>query len=156
MKKILALLLALALCFGITACAGVTPDRTSPSEVEATPNVTTKAEPISTASIEETKSVTYTYKAEPMQNAECVYYGPNDYIPNSPDPSKVQGKIKVWSQCPNCGEDNIGSYTIDPTELDFSIGDSIMYSDTSSCWDCSWDKDIDQFMWTIRITRIPE
>ena len=60
------------------------------------------------------------------------------------------------TQCPNCGTENIGSYAIDPAELDFSSSNTILHSDTDSCWDCSWDKDIDQFMWTIRITRIPE
>ena len=146
MKKTLTLFLALMLLFGLTACAEMPLEESTNTEVETKPQVTT----------EETEPITYTYKAEPMQNAECVYYGPDAYVPNSPDPSKFQGKIVVWTQCPNCGEENIGSYAIDPAELDFSYGDTIMHSDTDSCWDCSWDKDIDQFMWTIRITRIPE
>jgi len=150
MKKTLVFILALALCFGITACAEPSPAEETQPTHETTTQASTQPPTV------ETNPVTYTYKAEPMQNAECVYYGPDDYVPNSPDPSKVQGKIMVWSQCPNCGEENIGSYAIDPEELDFSMGDTIMHSDTSSCWDCSWDKDIDQFMWTIRITRIPE
>ena len=91
-----------------------------------------------------------------MQNVECRYYAPDAYVPNSPDPSRVQGKIVVWTQCPNCGEENIGSYIIDPATLDFSSGNMVLHSDTDSCYDCYWDKDIDQFMWTIRITRIPE
>ena len=140
MKKALAFILALALCFGITACA-----EPSPAEETRPTHETTTQAPTQPPTVE-TKPVTYIYKAEPMQNAECTYYGSNEYVPNSPDPSKAQGKIKVWSQCPNCGEENIGSYTIDPEELDFSTGDTIVYSDTSSCWDCSWDKDIDQFM----------
>ena len=146
MKKTLTLFLALVLLFGLTACAEMPLEESTNIEVETKPQVIT----------EETEPITYTYKAEPMQNAECVYYGPDAYVPNSPDPSKVQGKIMVWTQCPNCGEENIGSHAIDPAELDFSYGDTIMHSDTDSCWDCSWDKDIDQFMWTIRITRIPE
>lgn len=146
MKKTLTLFLALVLLFGLTACAEMPLEESTNIEVETKPQVIT----------EETEPITYTYKAEPMQNAECVYYGPDAYVPNSPDPSKFQGKIVVWTQCPNCGEENIGSYAIDPAELDFSYGDTIMHSDTDSCWDCSWDKDIDQFMWTIRITRIPE
>ncbi len=146
MKKTLTLFLALVLLFGLTACAEMPLEESTNTEVETKPQVTT----------EETEPITYTYKTEPMQNAECVYYGPDAYVPNSPDPSKVQGKIMVWTQCPNCGEENIGLHAIDPAELDFSYGDTIMHSDTDSCWDCSWDKDIDQFMWTIRITRIPE
>ena len=146
MKKTLVSFLALVLLFGLAACAETTPSETIATDVETTPLATT----------EETKPITYTYRVEPMQNAECVYYSPDAYVPNSPDPSKVQGKIMVWTQCPNCGEENIGSYAIDPTDLDFSYGDTIMHSDTDSCWDCSWDKNIDQFMWTIRITRIPE
>ena len=146
MKKTLTLFLALVLLFGLTACAEMPLEESTNTEVETKPQVTT----------EETEPITYTYKAEPMQNAECVYYGPDAYVPNSSDPSKFQGKIVVWTQCPNCGEEHIGSYAIDPAELDFFYDDTIMHSDTDSCWDCSWDKDIDQFMWTIRITRIPE
>ena len=149
MKKALTILLALVLCFGISACGGTTPQESIPAENETIPQATI-------AETTETKPLVYTYKAEPMQNAECTYYGPDANVPNSPDPSKVQGKIMVWTQCPNCGEENIGSHAIDPAELDFSLSDTIMHSDTDSCWDCSWDKDIDQFMWTIRITRIPE
>ena len=146
MKNTLVFFLVLVLLFGLAACAETAPNETVATEVETTPPTTA----------EETKPITYTYKVEPMQNAECVYYGPDAYVPNSPDPSKIQGKIMVWTQCPNCGEENIGSYAIDPAELDFSFGDTIMHSDTDSCWDCSWDKGIEQFMWTIRITRIPE
>lgn len=147
MKKLLAITLALALCFGITACAEQPqPPDTSPSQVTTAPSGQdyTTEEP-----------VTYTYKAEPMQNVECRYYAPDAYVPNSPDPSRVQGKIVVWTQCPNCGEKNIGSYIIDPATLDFSSGNTILHYDTDSCYDCYWDKDIDQFMWTIRITRTP-
>lgn len=147
MKRTLTILLVLVLCLGITACAGQKPPKDTLSPTDETTIQTPT---------EESTPIIYTYKVEPMQNAECVYYGPDAYVPNSPDPSRVQGKIMVWTQCPNCGEENIGSYAIDPTELDFSFGDTIMHSDTDSCWDCSWDKDIDQFMWTIRITRTPE
>ena len=136
MKKILAITLALTLCFGITACAKEpTPTETPPPE--------TVAQAPAPPPTEETTPITYTYKAEPMQNAQCGY-------------SDAKGKVMVWSQCPNCGEENIGVHAIDPAELDFSFGDTIMHSGTDSCWDCSWDKNIDQFMWTIRITRIPE
>lgn len=163
MRKTLSIILALALCFGITACA----EQSSAVETLPTEKIGTQAPTLppteETATqaptpppTEEIKPVTYTYKVEPMQNAECVYYGSGADVPNSPDPSKAQGRIMVWTQCPNCGEENIGSYAIDPAELDFSMGDTIMHSDTDSCWDCSWDKGIDQFMWTIRITRIPE
>jgi len=154
LKKILTFYLILALCLGIVGCSEQAP-ATEPSEQESSAQET-KPETPTDPPVEETKTITYTYKAEAMQNAECTYYGPNDYVPNSPNPEKVHGKIMVWTQCPNCGEDHIGSHAVDPTQLDFSYGDSVMYSDTDSCWDCSWDKDIDQFMWTIRVTRIPE
>ena len=157
MKKLFAIMLVLALCFGITACteqiSSAEPPSTQSTTTQATSPSTTQDE---TPATEATAPITYTYKAEPMQNAECKYYAPDAYVPNSPDPSRVQGKIVVWTQCPNCGEENIGSYIIDPATLDFSSGDTILHSDTDSCWDCSWDKDIDQFMWTIHITRIPE
>lgn len=149
-RKRFAILLALMLCFGITACATQAPLE-EPSSTQST--ITQAPTPPAT---EETEPLTYTYEVEPMQNAECRYYAPDAYVPNSPDPSKVQGKIMVWTQCPNCGEENIGSYAIDPADLDFSFGDTITHSDTDSCWNCSWDKGIDQFMWTVRITRIPE
>ncbi len=140
MKRSLVILFMLVLCFFVTAC-----EETTNKEVKSTQ-----------AATEETQPITYTYEVQPMQNAHCIYYGPNDIVPNSPDPKKLQGKISARSQCPNCGEDYINGYIIDPAELDFSSSDTIMYSDTSSCWDCSWNKNIDQFMWTIRITRIPE
>ena len=150
MRKTLAFILALALCFGITACA----EQTQAEETLPTEEIVIQAPtPPPTG---ETEPVTYTYEAEPMQNAGCIYYGPDTYVPSFLDPSKVRGKIMLWTQCPNCGEENNNSFVIDPAELDFSTGDTIMYSDTDSCWDCSWDKGIEQFMWTIRITRIPE
>lgn len=152
MKKLFAIMLALALCFGITACAEQTPQKEiSPSSSISSAETTVPMGQDYTTE----EPVTYTYKAEPMQNAECVYYAPDAHVPNSPDPSRVQGKIVVWTQCPNCGEENIGSYIIDPATLDFSSGSMILHSDTDSCYDCYWDKDIDQFMWTIRITRTP-
>ena len=145
MKKLLAIMLAL--CFGITACA----EQSLPPETGPTQSATPSAGQDYTTE----EPVTYTYKVEPMQNAECVYYAPDAHVPNSPDPSRVQGKIVVWPQCPNCGEENIGSYILDPATLDFSSGNTILHSDTDSCYDCYWDKDIDQFMWTIRVTRTP-
>lgn len=148
MRKTLAFILALALCFGITACA----EQAQAEETLHTEEITQAPAPAST---EETKPVTYTYKAEPMQNAGCFYYGPGTNVLSYLDPGRVREKIMVWTQCPNCGENN-NSFIIDPAELDFSMGDTIMYSDTDSCWDCSWDKGIERFMWTIRITRIPE
>lgn len=163
MRKTLAFILALALCFGITACA----EQAQAEETLHTEEIVTQAPtPPSTEEIatqaptslptEETEPVTYTYKAEPMQNASCFYYGPGTNVPSYLDPGRVREKIMVWTQCPNCGEENNNSFIIDPAELDFSMGDTIMYSDTDSCWDCSWDKGIERFMWTIRITRIPE
>ena len=152
MKKLFAIMLVLALCFGITACAEQTPQE----EIAPTSSITSAE---TTVPMEQDyakeEPVTYTYKAEAMQNVECRYYAPDSYVPNSPDPSRAQGKIVVWTQCPSCGEENIGSYIIDPATLDFSSGSMILHSDTDSCYDCYWDKDIDQFMWTIRITRTP-
>ena len=132
MKKTLAILLVLSLCFGITACAR---QKTSPTDA------TTQAP--TTLPTEVTMPITYTYKAQPMQNGQCGY-------------SESKGQVIVWTQCPNCGEENISSHAIDPAELDFSFGDTVMHSGTASCWDCSWDKGIDQFMWTVQITRVPE
>ena len=149
MRKTLAFILALALCFGITACA-------EQAQAEETLHTEEITQAPTSASTEEIKPVTYTYKAEPMQNAGCFYYGPGTNVPSYLDPGRVREKIMVWTQCPNCGEENNNSFIIDPAELDFSMGDTIMYSDTDSCWDCSWDKGIERFMWTIRITRIPE
>lgn len=150
MKRKLAILLALALCFGITACAEQQTPLENTTPTEAVADTQTSTPPPA----EETQPITYTYQVEAMQNADCAYYGPAASVPN---PSgTAQGKIIVWSQCPQCFEENIGTHHIDPAELDFSAGDSVMYSGTDSCWDCSWDYDMDQFMWTIRVTRIPK
>lgn len=152
MKKLLTIMLVLALCLGITACAEQTP----PAETIPSSSIPSAETTIPMGQDYTTEEpVTYTYKAEPMQNAECVYYAPDAHVPNSPDPSRVQGKIVVWTQCPSCGENHIGYYVVDPATLDFSSGSMILHSDTDSCYDCYWDKDIDQFMWTIRITRTP-
>ena len=152
MKKLLSIILTLVLCFGITACA----ERTPLEDIAPTSSISSAETTVPMGQDYTTEApITYTYKAEPMQNAECVYYAPDAHVPNSPDPSRVQGKIVVWTQCPNCGEENIGSYILDPATLDFSSGNTILHYDTGSCYDCYWDKDIDQFMWTIRITRTP-
>lgn len=37
------------------------------------------------------------YSFIPQLLAECVCYSPDAYVPNSPDPSSVQGKIMVWT-----------------------------------------------------------
>ena len=152
MKKLLTIMLELVLCIEITACAEQTPqENIVPSS--SIPSAETTVPMGQDYTTEE--PVTYTYKVEAMQNVECRYYAPDAYVPTSPDPSRVQGKIVVWTQCPNCGEENIGSYILDPATLDFSSGNTILHSDTDSCYDCYWDKDIDQFMWTIRVTRTP-
>ena len=142
MKKFLAIFLALAV-FSCSACGKAPEPETVPPATETLP----VTEP-------ETLPAVYTYQVEAMQNADCAYYPPDASVPNSS--GTAQGKIVVWSQCPQCFEENIGTHHIDPRELDFSAGDSVMYSGSDSSWDCSWDYDMDQFMWTIRVTRIPK
>lgn len=149
MKKALTIILALVLCLGITACAKQPASETVPVTVPPATETIPVTEP-------ETSPVVYTFQVEAMQNADCAYYPNGASVPNSADPTAAWGKIIVWSQCPQCFEENIGTHHIDPNELDFSASDSVMYSGTDSCWDCSWDYDMDQFMWTIRVTRIPE
>ncbi len=139
MKKLLAIILAGVLCISATACVADKP--TEPETEEQ--------------SVQESVS-TYTYTAESMQNADCVYYEKDAYVPNSPNPDRVRGKIAVWTQCPNCGNDNINYFIVDPETLNFSSGDTVLHNGTDSCWDCSEDRGIEQFMWTIRVTRIPE
>lgn len=150
MRKTLAIILALALCFGITACA----EQTEPgAAAPTTPTLETTASPTA----EETTPVTYTYIVTPMQNVDyCVYYPYGANVPNSSDPAAAWDKITVWTQCPKCYEENVGMFRIDPAELDFSKGDTIQYSDIDSCFDCKWDYDMEQFMWVISITRVPE
>ena len=77
MRKTLSFILALALCFGITACA----EQAQAEETLHTEKITQAPTSASTEEIatraptppptEETEPVTYTYKAEPMQNGRC-------------------------------------------------------------------------------------
>lgn len=152
MKRTLAIILALALCFGITACAA---QPQSDPTLPITP--TQNAAPETTAPPEETIPMTYTYKVTPMQNVGyCVYYPYGANVPNSSDPAAAWDKITVWTQCPKCFEEDVGKFRIDPAQLDFSQGDTVQYSGIDSCFDCKWDYDMEQFMWVILVTRVPE
>ena len=97
----------------------------------------------------------YTYIVKPLQGvSNCVYYGPNDRVPNSPDPEAARNKIHIWTVCPTCGGEGAAwDYTIDVKDIDFSSGDTIQYSDSTSCYDCYWDRSIPSFMWSISIKR---
>lgn len=138
MKKSLAIILVLVLCFAISACASEKPSGGNDC-----------------IDCEKPASGSYIYKAEAMQNAECIYYVPNSRVPNFPGSDKVQGEIMVWTQCPDCSNGHNSAIKIDPAELDFSSGDTTMYSDIDSCYDCYRRRLIKQFMWTIQITRTP-
>ena len=98
---------------------------------------------------------TVVYKVEAMQNINyCTYYTKGQTPPSfSGDPTRFWEKIYIATQCGNCGKQNISTRLIDPSELDFSNGDTIIYSDSDQCYDCYWDKDIQQFMWSIRVSR---
>lgn len=151
-RKLLAILLAMSLCMSATACAGEPePETTQPSS-----SFTETTAP-TLPTTEETVPVTYTYEASPMQGvARCAYYPYGSTVPISYDPATLWGSITVWTQCPRCGDEGFGIFRIDPAELNFSLGDTLQYSGTDSCFDCSWDYDMDQFMWVISVTRIPE
>ncbi len=97
----------------------------------------------------------YTYIVKPLQGvSNCIYYGPDDEVPNSPDPEAARNKIHVWTVCPTCGgEGDAWNYKIDVKDLDFSSGDTIQYSDSTGCYDCQSKRDIPSFLWSISITR---
>ena len=97
----------------------------------------------------------YTYIVKPLQGvSSCIYYGPDDEVPNSPDPEAARNKIHVWAACPICGDDGFAEDNIiDVKDLDFSNGETIQYSDSSSCYNCYRDRNIPNFMWSISITR---
>lgn len=93
------------------------------------------------------------YGVEPMQNVNyCRYYRQGQTpLTFSGDPSRFYEKIHIATQCGNCGKKDISTKLIDPNELDFSNNDTVTYSDSDQCYDCYWDKDIQQFMWSVRI-----
>lgn len=140
--KVIAFFTASVICVALSACRerDDSPGKNTLSETEMT----------------ETDFKTYTYQVSPMQGVEdCVYYGPNDNVPNSPDPEAARSKIHVWTKCPTCGQG--GDHIVIPVgELDFSQGDTIQYSDSCKCFDCYWERDISSYMWTVKITRIPD
>lgn len=141
MKKLLAFGLCLVMCFAFSAC---NESKTSSETLSETSS--------------EISNETYTYKVRAMQGVEvCAYYGPDAYVPNSPNPEAARNKIHVWTQCMTCGESfGLGHYTIPVGELDFSSGDTIQYTGSDQCWDCNRDKGIESFMWVVEITRIAE
>ena len=108
------------------------------------------------ANISEIELQTVTvYKVEPMQNVNyCTYYRQGQTPPVfNGDASRFYEKIYVATQCGICGEKNISTTLIDPNELDFSNSDTVIYSDSDQCYDCYWDKNIQQFMWSIRVSK---
>ncbi len=152
--KMIALCLAAVLLLGMAACArptapgSSTPDQGTPQESATAPQATAP---------EETAPSTYTYKVQAMQNVYfCTYYPEGAYVPNSTDPAAAWNQVTVMTQCPKCGEENVGLYRFDPSELDFSFGDTVQYTGTDSCWDCKWDYNMNQFAWVVSVTRIPE
>lgn len=96
------------------------------------------------------------YKVEPMQNVNyCTYFEDGETpLVFSGEASRFFGKIYVTTQCGNCGTKDISSHLLDPNELDFSDGNTAVYSNSEQCSSCYWDKDIQQFMWTVRVTRL--
>lgn len=143
--KALTFLAASAICVALSACGekGSITDTRAPDETES-------------ESQTDTERKAYTFRVSPMQGIDdCIYYGPNDYVPNSPDPEAARNKIHVWTKCPTCGSDG-DHLTIPVDELDFSGGDTLQYSDSCQCYDCYWERDIKSYLWTVRIERIPE
>lgn len=150
--KALAFLAASAICVGLSACG----EKESITNTSV-PDKAGLSSQIHTGQDEaEPKLKAYTYRVSPMQSVDdCVYYGPADYVPNSPDPEAARNKIHVWTKCPTCGKDG-DHITISVDELDFSGSDTIQYSDACQCYDCYWKRDMTSYMWVIKIERIPE
>ena len=144
--KVVAFLTVSAICIALSACGG--------KGNISTENTLDKVE----NALGETGAdfKTYTYKVSPMQGVEsCVYYGPNDYVPNSSNSEAARNKIHVWTICPTCCKE--GDHVVIPVdELDFSVGNTIQFSDACECYACYKDRHIPSFMWTIKITRVPE
>lgn len=139
MKKLLAIGLCLVMCFSFSACGGNSKDEKSDNQTQIS-------------------SKTYTYKVRAMQGVDnCIYYAPGTVIPNSGGSVATGTQIYVWTKCTTCGDNGQQySHTIPVDELNFSNGDTMQYTGTDSCWDCSWDKGMDSFMWAVEITRIAE
>ena len=125
MKKLLAIGLSLIMCLSFCACNDSVGDENSNDDINA-----------------ESSSKTYTYQVRAMQGVEnCTYYGPDAVVPNSPDPEAAKNKVHVWTKCTTCGDSGERYHILIPvSELDFSKGDTIQYTDTDSCWDCKWEK----------------
>ncbi len=138
--KSVSLVLAVLLCVSLVGCGKTEGNEQDGGEQQAVQS-------------EITEQKTYTYIVTPMQGVgTCVYYGPDDYVPNSPDPEAARNKIHVYTKCITCGDD-CNQKTIEVDKLDFSSGDKITYTNTDSCWDCSWERQIESFMWAISIER---
>lgn len=136
-KSLLAFLVTAAICVALSACGDKEANTNNRSQIE-------------------TDSHTYTYQVSPMQGVDsCVYYGPDDYVPNSPDPEAARNKIHIWTKCITCGEDG-DHITIPVQDLDFSQGDTIVYSDSCQCFDCYRNNNAPSFMWAVKITRIED
>ena len=141
MKKLLVMGLCLILCLAFCACK----DSVEEEKSDVQTNV-------------ESSGKTYTYQVRAMQGVgNCVYYGPDATVPNSPNPEAARNKIHVWTKCITCGDDGERYHIVIPVdELNFSNGDTIQYTGTDSCWDCKWDKQMESFMWAVEITRVAE
>ncbi len=155
--RTIALGILTALLLSMAACARQTSPE-STNTTQQTPSETTAAtQQTSPETTEESTAITYTYQVRAMQNVYyCAYYPDGAYVPNSPDPTSAWDKVGVRTQCPKCGEENVSMYRFDPSELDFSSGDTVQYFGTDSCWDCKWDYNMEQFTWVVSVTRIPE
>jgi len=139
MRKIISLLLVLVLCvFAFCGCGENSKDGKGNSN---------------TAKVDDSSQ--YTYKITPLQGvSRCIYYGPDDEVPNCSDQEAARNKIHVWHICPTCGGDvDTFSYKIDVKDLDFSSGDTITFTDSSICEDCRTNRNIQSYMWAISITR---
>lgn len=150
-KKLASLLLSLILIFAFAACTNQPNGNSTQSSTQSTAPSSLEASP------KETEPVNYSYKIEEVQNVHYwKYIEPSFYFEQTKVRAGEEGGISLWPQCPSCGEYDALSVQIDLMNVDFSTGDKVMYSDSYSCWDCWREKDIDQYMWTIYITRIPE
>lgn len=141
MKKMLAVVLCLVMCFSFSACKNNVKNESSDDRAS-----------------NDVSAETYTYRVSAVQGVDyCIYCGPDKDAPAPLDPEKGKNKIHAWTECIICGHDGYGyCHSIPVEELDFSSGDTIMYTGADSCWECERNGRAGGFMWAIEITRTLE